>query len=273
MEEKVTHLTLPSFLINKKDIFHIVRRTISPQEKLDYHDHEDYAEIFWIKEGKGKHLVNGHKISIEKGNLCMMRPNDAHTFEASSTSMGLVVTNIAFHKESLSVLKERYCPDSESYFWSKDELPYSVKLDIDQLNELSTATDYVLTKPRDYMNQDLLLLHILRILMKAVQNAEDMVPRWLQYALENYNTPQHFRSGIHGFVELTNRSLDHVNKTVKQHMNQTLTETLTKVKMNYAAQRLTMTNIPIKSICYNCGFNAIGHFYKVFNNYYRSKSK
>jgi AraC family cel operon transcriptional repressor len=264
--EDKTRISLPSFLIEPNDVFHIVRRTITADENLDYHDH-DYAEILWIKEGSGIHIINGEKLPISKGTLCLIRPHDTHTFISTGNNTGLVVTNIAFYLESLNLFKERYFPNSQTLFWTEDPLPYTVNLNTDQLNEVSAITDYILSKPRDYIRLDIVALHIFRLLTDTLEENKNDMPHWLSLALKQYNTPQLFREGVSGFVDLTNRSTDHVNKTIKLHLNQTLTETVTKIKMNYAAQRLTMTNVPIKTICYNCGFNAIGHFYKIFKKH------
>ncbi len=259
-------LNLPSFLIQPHDVFHIVRRTITAEENLDYHDHE-YAEIFWIKEGSGIHIINGEEHSIEKGTLYLMRPHDTHTFIAHGNNTGLVVTNLAFYLESLDLFKDRYFPNSDTLFWTKNKMPFMVQLNADQLNEVSSTTDYILTKKRDYIHLDFIVLQIFRMLTDSFGEKSNDVPHWLTLALDQYNSPQFFREGVAGFVSLTSRSTDHVNKTIKLCLNQTLTDTVTKIKMNYAAQRLSMTNVPIKTICYNCGFNTIGHFYKTFKKY------
>lgn len=263
---KKLRISLPSFLIEPNDVFHMVRRTISAEENLDYHDH-DYAEIFWIKEGSGIHVINGEKHTINKGTLCMIRPEDTHTFICTANNTGLVVTNIAFNLESLRLFKDRYFPDSDTFFWTQGEMPFTFELNIDQLNEISTLADYILSRNRDYIHLDMMILNIFKLLTEALTQNSNDIPHWLALAIEQYNTPQLFNEGVAGFVGLTGRSSDHVNKVIKQCLSQTLTETVTKIKMNYAAQRLTMTNAPIKNICYNCGFNAIGHFYKVFKKY------
>lgn len=265
LENKVS-ISLPSFLIEASDVFHIVRRTITADENLDYHDH-DYAEILWVKEGSGVHIINGVRKPISKGALYLIRPQDTHTFIATGNNTGLVITNIAFYLESLNHFKDRYFPNSNTFFWTEDKLPYSIVLNDEQLNEMSTITDYTLPKTRNYIHLDIMALSIFRLLTETQEEKSDETPHWLNLALKQYNSPQSFRDGVAGFVALTNRTTDHVNKTTKQHLNQTLTETVTRIKMNYAAQRLTMTNVPIKTICYNCGFNAIGHFYKVFKKY------
>ncbi len=259
-------ISLPSFLIEPNDVFHLVRRTITSEENLDYHDH-DYAEIFWIKEGDGIHYINGEKLPIKKGTLCLIRPHDTHTFVSTGNNTGLVVTNIAFYLESLNLFKDRYFPDSDELFWTTDLLPYMVQLNTDQLNELESITDYILSKRHDFFHLDIMVLQIFRMLTEAFGDTSKDIPHWLALALKQYNSPQLFREGVPGFVALTNRTTDHVNKVIKQCLNQTLTETVTKIKINYAAQRLTMTSVPIKIICFNCGFNTIGHFYKIFKKY------
>jgi len=267
MPENITRINLSSFLINEKDHFHIVRRTITSTAELAYHDH-DYAEVFWIKEGSGIHIINGESIPVKKGHLCMIRPHDAHTFKVEGTNTGLVVTNIAFPLNNLNTFKNRYFPDSDTYFWTDAETPFSHELNTDQLIEISGITDYILSKPKDYMHLDLMILHIFKILDTPHTGSPVEMPYWLQYALENYQTPQLFKEGIAGFASLTGRSTDHVNRVIKEHLNQTLTETVTTIKINYAAQRLTMTNVPIKTICFDIGFNNIGHFYKIFKKYH-----
>jgi len=265
MPSNKTRISLPSFLVNKKDVFHIVRRTITSTEELAYHDH-DYAEIFWIKEGSGMHLINGEALPINKGYLCMIRPNDTHTFRVDGNKNGLTITNIAFHLETLQVFKKRYFNNSDSYFWNSAKQPFTYELSSEQLSEIASITDYILTQERDYMHLDLIFLHILKILKANTSGNMDM-PYWLQYAIDNYQTPHYFKQGLAGFTALTNRTTDHVNKVIKTHLNQTLSETVTRIKVNYAAQKLTMTNVPIKTICYDVGFKSLAYFYKVFKLY------
>jgi AraC family cel operon transcriptional repressor len=40
--------------------------------------------------------------------------------------------------------------------------------------------------------------------------------------------------------------------------------------MNFAAKQLVITNVPIKTICSDCGFNSLAHFYKTFKKVYHS---
>ena len=238
---------LDSFLNNQQEAFHVARTTINSRDDLQLH-HHGFAEVFWIKEGSGIHVVNNGEYPVKKGHLCMIRPMDKHTFRLDKQKESLVITNIAFYKDSLQSFRERYFADSKQYFWSQAKLPFSIELNSKQLNELSAITDRLIGQPRDFREQS----HI---------------PHWLAYALENYNTPEKFANGIQGFVGLTNRSVDHVNRVLQQHLKQTLTETVIKARLQYACQQLVMTNSSIKSICFDCGFESLSYFYRIFSKH------
>ena len=256
---------LDTFLNSDKEAFHIARTTISSKNDLQLHRH-GFAEVFWIKAGNGIHIINGQEIPIYKGTLCMVRPNDIHTFKIDKSHESLVVTNIAFTENSLLSYEERYFKDEDTCFWTKNELPFGIQLDSDHLNELSAIADRLISLPRNMLELDYIMIHIFR-LVHAIEGEQSHIPHWLAYALENYNTPHHFRIGIQGFVELTERSVDHVNRTLQKYLKQTLTETVIKARLLYAGQQLIMTNSSIKSICFDCCFESVSYFYRLFKKH------
>jgi mannose-6-phosphate isomerase-like protein (cupin superfamily) len=211
MENNRFHLD--TFLSNEKEVFHVARTTINYKDDLQLHKHR-YAEVLWIKSGNGIHHINGEEVSLKKGTLCMIRPNDSHTFKLGKNQDSLVVTNIAFNKDSLHFFKERYFPDSDSYFWSNEKLPFCIQLEMDHLNELSAIADRLLSQPHDYIHLDYIIINIFR-LINAIEGEQLHIPHWLAFALENFNTPDKFNEGIQGFVALTNRSVDHVNRVLQ----------------------------------------------------------
>lgn len=263
MTNKLFHLN--TFLKNETEVFHVARTTINSKSTLQKHKH-GFAEVLWIKSGSGIHSVNDEEMMLNKGTLCMIRPDDVHTFKLGKNNTNLVVTNIAFDQNSLQFFKERYFPNSQSYFWIKEKLPFCIQLEKDHLNELSTLTDRLLSQPRDYIHLDYMIINIFRLINK-IEGEQLHIPHWLAFALEGYNTPETFKEGIQGFVRLTGRSVDHVNRVLKKHLSQTLTETVIKARLQYAGQQLIMTNSSIKSICYDCGFDSVSYFYRIFKKY------
>jgi methylphosphotriester-DNA--protein-cysteine methyltransferase len=123
--------------------------------------------------------------------------------------------------------------------------------------------------PRTNLQLDSLLLFIFRLIsidLKAGINTD--MPLWLSKAIREYKTPDHFREGSRGFVGLCERNIDYVNRTIQKHLGKSLTALVNEIKMHFAATQLAITNTPIKSICNDCGFKNVGHFYKTFQSYY-----
>lgn len=256
---------LNQFIDTEQEQFHLARTTINSGDSLSMHTH-GYAEVFWIKSGQGVHCINGEEQKIEKGTLCMIRPTDAHTFKVVGEDHYLVITNIAFKASNLDDLKARYFPNSSSYFWTEDPLPFCTRLDSGHLSELSARTDQLFAESRSHLQLDFILLTIFRLL-GSMEPGESDIPHWLIHAMQNFNTPGHFLKGIRGFVELTGHSTAHVNRTIQKHLKQTLTETVIRIRLDYASQQLIMTNASIKSICSDCGFGSISYFYRLFKKH------
>ncbi|MCG6191293.1 AraC family transcriptional regulator [Maribellus maritimus] len=268
------HYILNQFKDDARDVYHPNRVTIHSNQNSShqdhyYHDH-DYAEIFWIERGRGTHLINNTKIPLCKGSIVMMRPSDAHTFFSGDSIEGITITNIAFPVSTLQSFKERYFNSTFTYFWIDTELPFMVNLPYNLLVKISLMGDRLFKCERGTLQLDLFLLYVFNLLdekNKILRNIS--IPKWLDYALKAYTTPELFREGSAGFVKLTNCTPDHVNRTLKKHFGQTLSFTTNKAKMEYAAIQLTITDASIKFICKDCGFDSLSHFYKLFSEYYK----
>ena len=248
--------------IGNDDSFHIARVTIHSRYDLSLHNH-DYAEIFWVENGDGLHIINGQQVPLKPGNLVMIRPDDEHTF--TSTSGGLTIMNLAFPAETLDYLRNRYFTDSNTYFWINTRVPYHVMMDMALIRRISQKAEKTWKYKKSKFYLDTLLLFIFG-LIAANKDLEisTQVPVWLHNAIQDYTTPALFKQGAGGFASLCEKNIDHVNRVVRALYNKTLSELITELRMGFAAKQLSMTNNPIKVICNDCGFTNLGHFYKTF---------
>ncbi len=257
---------LDTFLTHASEQFHLARTTITSSNDLQVHDH-DYAEIFWIKEGCGLHLINGESSELSKGSLSIIRPEDKHTFILSKPSDHLIITNLAFSNHHLNQFKQRYPSDCEFLFPPLEKAPFSTELEAPILSELSALTDKMMGEPRDILHLDYFMLTIFHNLRKHT-STNNCIPHWLNQAIEQYNSPHYFSQGIPGFVALCNKTTDHVNRVLKKLLNQSLTDTVNKAKLRYASRQLTLTVSPIKKITSECGYETVSYFHKIFKKHY-----
>lgn len=244
------------------EVFHIARVTIRSRRDLTYHCH-DYAEILWIESGAGVHFINGREVRAGKGDLFMMRPDDCHTFWSSGEGMTLI--NMAFRAETLDFLHERYFRDSAGLFWTESEMPFQMFCSEDIIRKLSLRAEETMRKERNLVQQDSMLLFVFRNIMPDEKGAETgNVPGWFQNALRLYGSPEYFIAGTDGFADLCGRTSDHVNRVSRRFLGKTLVELVTEARMRYAAAQLSLTEMPVKEICRNCGYANLAHFYKIF---------
>lgn len=252
--------------IRGDEAFHLARVTIHSRHDLSLHRH-DFAEIFWVESGSGTHLVNGCKIMLEPGHLVMIRPDDQHTFTAARG--GVTLMNLAFPLDTLHHLRSRYFSGVESFFWTRDIVPFQTLLAVSSIRRISQRAEEVLQNRKSSFYLDHLLLFIFRLLLDTDNlSADQKIPAWLNHAIRGYSTPSLFKQGVRGFAGLAERNIDHVNRTVQRTMHKTLTDLVTELRMNFASKQLSITNTPIKTICNDCGFTNLGHFYKTFKQVY-----
>lgn len=258
---------LLSDFISENEVFHIARVTLTSRQDLSYHSH-NYAELLWIESGEGIHHINGYNIHIKKNMMIMIRPSDKHNFTVKGENLTLV--NIAFSKESLEHLRNRYFPNCDLYFWNNNTLPFQLIISEDLIKRISARAEEAMLYRRSYIQLDSLLLFIFRMLTinESTINYSN-APIWLATAIQKFNKNKFTTDSISTFISLCERNQDYVNRTIKKLYKKTLTEFLNDIKIKYAANQLILTNIPIKNICYTCGFSSLAYFYKQFKDRYQ----
>ena len=252
--------------IRESEVLHLARVTIYSRRDISLHKH-DFAEIFWVENGSGTHLINGREIKLEPGDLVMIRPDDQHTF--TSSKKGLTIMNLAFSTETLHYLRARYFPDVNYYFWTDEFLPFTKPVDIKLINQISKRAEESFKFRNSLLYLDSLLLFIFRsIAANEDMSVNKQIPIWLHNAMQDFCTPELFKQGYSGFVNICEKNIDHINRTVRKFLNKSLSDLIAELRMSFAAKQLVITKVPIKTICSDCGFNSLGHFYKTFKKIY-----
>ncbi|NLR94360.1 helix-turn-helix domain-containing protein [Flammeovirga agarivorans] len=254
-----------TFALSSTDVFHLASTSINNHDDLNPHDH-DYFEFFIVSDGEGIHKINNKELSIQKGEACFIRPHDVHTFKKTSKEE-LVITNLAIKADLLPFYKERYFTSPQLFYWNDEQIPLHVVFTDDELQSILGYLDQMVSKENNLLTLDTFVLHLFSLL-KDYSIQDGHLPSWLNYSLKEFKSPQHLKTGINGFIELSQRSGDHVNRVVKKCMQKTLTELVNDERLLYTANQLAMTNAPIKSIYTNAGFENHSYFFRIFKKKY-----
>jgi AraC family cel operon transcriptional repressor len=233
---------------------------------MGVHEH-DFHEVFWIDDGQGWHLVNGERRKLLPGALTLVRSDDRHGFQADE-GRSFRLVNVAFSRKTWSYLVRRYAP-SQGDPMKKDLSGREFMLSAPHLTELGIMTSELVGGARNASSVDRFLLNLLYLLTVArPAGAAEQAPAWLRDACRAIGDPQLFPEGTSALVKLTGRSPEHVAREVRRWLGKTPTDVVNDARLAHAASRLTETDDAILRIAFDCGFENVSHFYRLFRGRY-----
>ena len=242
-------------------LFKVTWANITPANEDKIHTH-DFAEVCWIVQGRGAHLINGREHPLKAGELCLIRPHrDLHKQQGRSPDFTLC--NVAFPKQVLTDLGRRYF--SARDFWGgndADPIPYY--LAEPELQWLNAAARALMPAPQDRLLLDRFLLNLFCTLGHGQPDPWRACPPWLRTACEAIRQPEHFSRGARAFADLTHRTSGYVSRTLKKYTGQSPHDVVNAARIHYAAGQLLTTTRGIQEIALDCGFDSLSYFYRLF---------
>ena len=252
-----------SKLVQKGESFHIVRAALDGRDAAPSHK-QDFSEVFWIEQGQTLHKVNGRESLLETGDMVFVRSTDFHSL-ASTSRQGFVIVNIAFPQSTLDFIKARYFPSETRWFWRKGPLPETTRLSPSRLEWLGYWVGRLDASRRDQCDIDIFLLELFRELRND-QKSQNLQrgPDWLVRGLSQLKNPGIFTGGTEALARSCGRTSQHVNASLQRFHGITATEAVNAARMEFASRELRTGTKKILEICFDCGFENLSHFYRIF---------
>jgi AraC family cel operon transcriptional repressor len=218
----------------------------------------DFVEVFWVEAGQGGHRLNGRERPLAAGQLVFVRDRDMHAFIGPVT-----IVNVAFPAGRWRALLRRY------RISDRDLRPTCILVPPER-RALELAAAPFAAGERGPLATDRFLLNVLAVLRSPGRDADRApataaaAPPWLPEALRAVDTdPRHFQS-TRAFARLAGRSPEHVARALRRHTGMTPTDVVNTARMRYAARCLQESSEKILDIAMSCGFESLGHFYRLF---------
>jgi AraC family cel operon transcriptional repressor len=231
------------------------------------HSH-DFHEVFWIDEGQGWHLINGERRRLNARALTLVRSDDRHGFQVDEGESFRLV-NVAFPRKTWSYLVRRYAPsEGDPMTMALSEREFS--LSAPHLTDLGIMTAELVGGARGAMSVERFLLNLfyLLTLVRPAVATTSQAPAWLREACRGIGDPRMFPEGTAALVKLSGRSAEHVAREVRRWLGKTPTDVVNDARLAHAASRLTETDDAILRIAFDCGFENVSHFYRLFRGHY-----
>jgi AraC family cel operon transcriptional repressor len=257
--------------------FHLARIALRPGGVTERHRH-DFAELFWVERGAGLHVIAGEAQPIARGDVVFIRPDDIHGFRVENGD-GLTFVNLAMPTAVLRETEARYAwPEAGRWPWGADALPERRSLPADLSARLPAATARLAAGPPSRLALDAFILDFLSSFsgfmggIGAARGPSDRppadLPVWLADAMNRFAAQEILAGGAGRLAELAGRSPEHVNRTVRHCLGMTSSQLLNRLRAEFAARQLRLSDRAIAEIAFASGINHLGYFYKVFHAHF-----
>lgn len=244
-------------------------RSESEYQRKHYHD---YYEIFLMIQGEVLHLVNGNTQQLFEGALVFIRPNDLHIYQCIDNK-NYIFANFTFTQETLEQLFTYLSDGFPAKQLLNAEFPPTVMLSESEKNQLFNQFEELNGVEFQDKNQLKFLMRtlLMQIFTKHFVNyhtTENHIPDWLEMTCEKMKKSQNFIEGASRMLEISGKSREHLSRCMKKYYNTTVNDYINDLKLNYLANRLKNSNIPILDLCYESGFQNISWCYTLFKEKY-----
>lgn len=240
-----------------------------------YHYHPEY-EITLITKGKGKRYVGNHTENFSEGDLVLLGPNLPHCWKSEPLKKGQINAKsivIQFNEDFLGkdffnsvefgTIRTLLDRSERGIVFNKSAVPALAKKIHKLLAEEMGANRVILLLDLLYtlsLNKEFCILN--GITVASVQNGMDFdrINIVFNYIKNNFIK----NVCLNEVANLACMTPNAFCKYFKKVTNKTFTEVVIEYRLNYATTLLINTDKSITQICFDCGFNDLAHFIRMF---------
>lgn len=257
-------LEFKDFVQNKRK-YYIADLELLEDARNIAHTH-DFYEFYVVLKGQFKEYFNEEQLIVDKNTVHVIRPQDTHYLTSTNQYDRNIIRNIAIEKKYFEqCLNEVGIEDCESIFdcFKLDEIAYQ---------NYQTKTNLLLQLNNTEQTNHFLFQNILHdiFICGLIQrrNEDERIPKWLQFAYNEFSKDAHYIDGLNKLIELSGKSQEHFTREFKKHYGITPSEHINNLRLQHAAILLKTSNEKIIDIVYECGFRNLSYFNRLFKEKY-----
>lgn len=267
MEAKL--LTAERFVDMRTEISY--RYVYSETEYFRPHYH-DYCEVFLVLEGQARHLVGQSIELLRPRDLVFIRPSDTHDY-VSLDGSGFAMLNITFTVDTLRQLFGFLGEGFPAGALLEAPLPPAVHLtagELEGIHARMAAVGAIAQEDTGALKTALrvLLFELFTRYFSNYTADRRAVPEWLETLCTQVRTTGSFVEGSEKLFALTNRSREHVCRSMKKYMGVTVSEFINELRLRYIASMLRSSNRTVAEIVFASGFNNLSWAATLFKEKY-----
>jgi AraC family cel operon transcriptional repressor len=241
---------------------HVLRVSSLLNDLVGWHRH-DFAELFWVCEGRCVHTLAEREEVLGPGDARFLRPEAAHRLHACDAA-GFAFFNVAFDARVLEELLVRH-PDLRERFFPAAPDCGRAHLGGPACDELEARVLELHAEPKQRFQLEWFLFEAFRLALGPVAGRlPESTPEWLARGLLAASEPERLARGVEAVYEACGRSREHVCRSFRKHLGLTPTAWLTERRLEHARRLLMLSGRTVLEIAFECGFESPSRFYVVF---------
>ncbi|HTN20235.1 MAG TPA: AraC family transcriptional regulator [Pelobium sp.] len=258
--------------LNQNDCFTLFSRS-KKQFDFPLHYHEEYELNLIINAKNAKRIIGDHIHVIDDLELVFVGPNLSHAwFTHECTSTEIIEVTIQFHKDLLddAMLRRNQLSFIRNMFERSQKgiafSPETIERIKPRILNLSQKNGF------DSVLELLSILHDLstsRNMLTLSDTAFNNQPsnynsRRIEKVFEYLNLNYSKQITLADVAKIANMPEVSFSRFIKKRTGKTFIDSLNEIRLGHASRMLIDTTNTISEIAYNCGFNNISNFNRVF---------
>ena len=238
---------------------------------FEMHTH-DYWEIFIVTDGMVFHEINGVKMSLQRGDCFLIRPQDAHCFH-SQQGIFTRHLNIMIESNFLKNMLESIEPGLYDLF--RNRAPYVFwRFSPEEYKRCADLIERFYFSDKDLYDNLMVKFFIIDIIILLYYHifenadADSSLPEWLTILRSRARSPEFIGGNVEDLLKDIPYSHVHLNRLFKEYTGTTITNYFTEVKLEYACALLLTTNLTVLAISEQIGYASLSHFNRIFKRKY-----
>lgn len=259
--------------LTQSDCFTLFSRVKSAFD-FPLHYHEEF-ELNFIQHAKGaRRMVGDHIEDIDDLELVLVGPNLQHAwFTHKCRSREIKEITVQFHKDlfderflrrnQLSFIRAMFEKSLRGILFSRD----TVQQLAPRITELNQKHGFDSVLELISILHDLSTSRNIRILSDSSFNDNGQltynsrrIEKTFEYMNQNFDKP----IALGEVARLANMSEVSFSRFFRQRTGNTFIDSLTEIRLGHASRMLIDTTRSIAEVAYNCGFNNISNFNRIF---------
>lgn len=248
---------------------------LSSFQATDFPHSHDFYEFSLTLEGIQEITIGRHTLTLNPGTLILIRPDDLHSRRYIQPGLHI---NIAFSsviaRTMFQYLGSGYPVDR----LLQSDLPPCLMLSpLEKENIQARMQEIYAVSLKDTSLQRMKLRVLIMDVFVHYFSRSVATPisseKWFDHLIREMEKPENFSSGLPALLRISQKSHEYLCRVFREQLKSTPTEYINQLRLNYAANYLVHSDVPILDVCMSAGFDNLSYFYHLFRQKYQMTPK